>query len=133
MAENCQSLDGERRAGDGPKIDLLCIKSAMQMRELRCKTLELVRKEVWAHILAYNLIRTVMAQAAATHDVLPQSISFTGTMQTLEAFQPLLAGRAVCDRVSDLCALGTSACAHVEVTDARNAQFVQESCNGNAC
>jgi hypothetical protein len=50
----------------------------------------LVRKEVWALILAYNLIRTVMAQAAARHDVLPRSISFKGAMQTLEAFQPLL-------------------------------------------
>ena len=37
----------------------------LQMGELRCKTPELVRKEVWTHILAYNLIRTVMAQAAA--------------------------------------------------------------------
>jgi hypothetical protein len=62
----------------------------MQMRELRCKTPELVRKEVWTHILAYNLIRTVMAQAAAWHEVEPRSISFTGAMQTLEAFQPLL-------------------------------------------
>ena len=60
------------------------------MRELRCKTLELVRKEVWTHILAYNLIRTVMAQAAARHRVAPRSLSFTGAMQTLEAFQPLL-------------------------------------------
>jgi hypothetical protein len=66
------------------------LKSAMQMGELRCKTPELVRKEVWTHILAYNLIRTVMAQAAARHGVAPRAISFTGTMQTLEAFQPLL-------------------------------------------
>ena len=72
------------------ELDLRAIKSAMQMRELRCKTPEMVRKEVWAHILAYNLIRTVMAQAAATHDIPPRSISFTGAMQTLEAFQPLL-------------------------------------------
>src|SRR5262245_48641017 len=35
-----------------------------------------------------------MAQAAATHDIPPRSISFTGAMQTLEAFQPLLEGRA---------------------------------------
>ena len=62
----------------------------MQMRELRCKTPEMVRKEIWAHVLAYNLIRTVMAQAAATHDLLPRSISFKGALQTLEAFQPLL-------------------------------------------
>jgi hypothetical protein len=72
------------------EIDLLCIKSAMQMRELRRKAPGLVRKEVWAHILAYNLIRTAMAQAAARHDIPPRSISFTGAMQTLEAFQPLL-------------------------------------------
>jgi hypothetical protein len=78
------------RARWNAELDLRSIKSAMQMRELRCKTPELVRKEVWAHILAYNLIRTVMAQAAARHDILPRSISFTGAMQILEAFQPLL-------------------------------------------
>jgi hypothetical protein len=78
------------RARWNAELDLRSIKSAMQMRELRCKTPELVRKEVWAHILAYNLIRTVMAQAAARQDILPRSISFTGTMQILEAFQPLL-------------------------------------------
>ena len=72
------------------ELDIRSLKSSMQMRELRCKTPEMVRKEVWAPILAYNLIRTVMAQAAARHDVEPRSISFTGAMQTLEAFQPLL-------------------------------------------
>jgi hypothetical protein len=72
------------------ELDIRSLKSAMQMRELRCKTPELVRKEVWTHILAYNLIRTVMAQAAARHGVAPRSLSFTGAMQTLEAFQPLL-------------------------------------------
>src|SRR5262245_8966186 len=81
------------------EIDLLCIKAAMQMRELRCQTPELVHKEVWAHILAYNLIRTVMAQAAARHDIPPRSISFTGAMQTLEAFQPLLEFAAAGDAV----------------------------------
>lgn len=57
---------------------------------LRCKTPELVRKEVWTHILAYNLIRTIMAQAAFRHDVEPRTISFKGALQTLEAFQPLI-------------------------------------------
>jgi len=78
------------RARWNNELDLRSLKSAMQMRELRCKTPELVRKEVWAHVLAYNLIRTVMAQAAARHGVAPRVISFTGAMQTLEAFQPLL-------------------------------------------
>lgn len=63
----------------------------MQMEVLRCKTPELVRKEIWTHVLAYNLIRTVMAQAASEHALGPRSISFKGAMQTLEAFRPLLA------------------------------------------
>jgi hypothetical protein len=78
------------RARWNVELDLRSIKSAMQMRELRGKTPEMVRKEVWAHILAYNLIRTVMAQAAARQDVVPRSISFTGTLQSVTAFQPLL-------------------------------------------
>jgi len=84
------------------ELDLRSLKSAMQMGELRCKTPELVRKEVWAHILAYNLLRTVMAQAAARHGVEPRTISFTGAMQTLEAFQPLLEFGAAQDAASRL-------------------------------
>ena len=58
---------------------------------LRCKTPELVRKEIWTHILAYNLIRTILAQAATRHSIAPRSISFKGAIQTLEAFQPMIA------------------------------------------
>jgi len=61
------------------------------MDVLRCKTPELVRKELWTHVLAYNRIRTVMAQAAVRHGVEPRSISFRGALQTLDAFQPVLA------------------------------------------
>src|SRR6516165_1594361 len=71
----------------------------MQMDDLRCKTPELVRKEIWAHVLAYNLIRTLMAQAAATHEVLPRSVSFKGAIQTLEAFQPMIELQAAQDEV----------------------------------
>jgi len=78
------------RARWNAELDLRAMKAGMQMRELRGKTPELVRKEVWAHVLAYNLIRTVMAQAAARHVVVPRSISFTGALQTLAAFRPLL-------------------------------------------
>jgi hypothetical protein len=61
------------------------------MDVLRCKTPELVRKELWTHILAYNLIRTIIAQAAYKHHLEPRSISFKGAIQTLEAFQPVIA------------------------------------------
>jgi len=85
------------RARWNAELGLRAIKSAMQMRELRCKTPGLVRKEAWAHMLAHNLIRTAMARAAATHDILPRPISFTGAMQTLEAFQSLLQSGAARD------------------------------------
>lgn len=58
---------------------------------LRCKTPELVRKEIWTQILAYNLIRTIIAQSASKNDMKPLSISFKGAIQSLEAFQPLIA------------------------------------------
>ncbi len=58
---------------------------------LRCKTPELVRKELWTHVLAYNLIRTIMAQAAVQHEIQPRTIRFKGALQTLEAFQPVIA------------------------------------------
>jgi len=79
------------RARWNAELDLRSLKQTMQMDILRCKTPESVRKEIWAHILAYNLIRTVIAQAASKHRVEPRSISFKGAIQTLEASQPLIA------------------------------------------
>lgn len=79
------------RARWNQELDLRSIKITLQMDVLRCKTPELVRKEIWTHILAYNLIRTIMAQAATEHDLAPRTISFKGTVQTLEAFQPVIA------------------------------------------
>ena len=79
------------RARWNAELDLRSLKRTLQMDVLRCKTPDLVRKEVWAHVLAYNLIRAVMAQAAATHGVAPRSVSFKGAVQTLLAFQPVLA------------------------------------------
>jgi hypothetical protein len=73
------------------ELDLRSIKTTMQMDILRCKSPETVRKEIWTHVLAYNLIRTIIAQAAIKHRVEPRSISFKGAIQTLEAFQPLIA------------------------------------------
>jgi hypothetical protein len=79
------------RARWNAELDLRSLKRTLQMDVLRCKTPELVRKEIWTHILACILIRTIMAQAATKHDLEPRSISFKGTVQTLEAFQPMVA------------------------------------------
>lgn len=82
------------RARWNNELDLRSIKVTLQMDRLRCKTPELVRKEIWTHALAYNLIRTVMAQAAAGAGVAPRTISFKATLQVLEAFRPLIAAQA---------------------------------------
>ena len=78
------------RARWNGELDLRSLKQTLQMDILRCKTPDLVRKEIWTHILAYNLIRTVMAQAATKHGIGPRTISFKRAVQTLEAFQLLI-------------------------------------------
>jgi len=75
------------RRWDG-EVDIRSIKATMKMDVLRCKTPEMVRKEIWAHLLAYNLLRTVMAVAAAEGDVEPRKISFKGAKQAVTAFAP---------------------------------------------
>jgi hypothetical protein len=69
------------------ELDIRSIKQTMKMDMLRCKTPELVRKEIWAHFLAYNLIRGVMAEAARRHGLLPRQLSLQGARQTLDAFR----------------------------------------------
>jgi hypothetical protein len=73
------------------ELNLRSLKTVLQMDVLRCKTPEMVRKEIWAHLLAYNLIRKVMVQAAEKSKAEPWTISFKATLQTLKAFAlPLL-------------------------------------------
>jgi len=76
----------ERRWGG--EVDIRSIKATMQMDVLRCKTPEMVRKEIWAHLLAYNLLRTVMAVAAAESGTEPRQVSFKGAKQAVTAFAP---------------------------------------------
>jgi Transposase DDE domain len=68
------------------ELDLRSIKVVMQMDILRCKKPELVEKEIWVHLLAYNIIRRLMMTAGTVHDVPPREISFKGTLQALGAF-----------------------------------------------
>jgi hypothetical protein len=82
------------------ELDLRSIKDVMQMDVLRCKSPAMVRKEIWMHLLAYNLIRKLMAQAAAEAGVSPRDISFKGTLQTLVAFAA--AGWACPERRNEL-------------------------------
>lgn len=73
------------------ELNLRSLKTVLQMDVLRGKSPAMVRKELWAHFLAYNLIRKVMAQASVEFQVEPWTISFKATKQTMTAFAlPLL-------------------------------------------
>jgi hypothetical protein len=72
------------------ELHLRSLKTVLQMDHLRCKTPERVRNEFYTHLLSYNLLRGVMAAAAFETDRSPWEISFTGTLQTLKAFLPIL-------------------------------------------
>jgi hypothetical protein len=80
------------------ELDFRSIKDVLKMDVLRCKTPEMVRKEIWMHLLAYNLIRGVMADAAEAHGKVPRRLSFKGALQTMTAFQDALRWAATSDR-----------------------------------
>jgi Transposase DDE domain len=67
------------------------LKTYMSMDRLRCRTPDLVHKEIWAYLLAYNLIRKTMAQAALRHGYEPWQISFSQTLQALDSYRYALA------------------------------------------
>jgi hypothetical protein len=78
------------------ELDIRAIKAAIGMDELRCKSPEMIRKEIWACLLAYNLIRQKMLQSAIEDDVLPRRLSFTNALQTVAAawmVMPLLSDK----------------------------------------
>ena len=67
------------------ELDLRSIKDVLQMDVLRCKSPEMVEKEIWMHLLAYNLIRGVMAKRPRRMTSRPRLLSFKGTLQTMTA------------------------------------------------
>jgi hypothetical protein len=71
------------------ELDLRTLKTEMQMEMLRTKSPEMVRKEVAMHLLAYNLIRGIMAEAARVEEIKPRMISFTGSLHTVRAFEEI--------------------------------------------
>ncbi len=73
------------------ELHLRSLKQTLQLDVLRCHSPEMVRKEIWTHLLAYNLIRGVMADAAQRHGILPRDLSFQTALELLLAFAPYLA------------------------------------------
>jgi hypothetical protein len=63
------------------ELDLRHIKETMGMNVLSCKTPDMAVKEIWVYLLAYNLIRLMMAQSALLADIRPRNISFKHCLQ----------------------------------------------------
>ena len=63
------------------ELDLRNIKTTLGMDVLSCQTPQMNEKEMWVHLLAYNLIRLLMAQAALDAGVHPRKLSFKHTVQ----------------------------------------------------
>lgn len=68
------------------ELDLRSIKRSLGMSELKCKTPEMVRKELWMYLLAYNLIRARMAKAALAHNKRPRTLSFQSAKTFINVF-----------------------------------------------
>lgn len=78
------------RARWNAELDLRSVKVTLGMDVLRGHSPAMVRKELWAHLLAYNLIRTAMAQVAESAGRNPRELSVAGTVQALAAFAEVL-------------------------------------------
>lgn len=59
------------------ELDIFAIKQSLNLDHLRCKSPEMIDRELWTTLLAYNLVRWGCAQAARVHDKLPRQMSFT--------------------------------------------------------
>ena len=65
------------------ELDIRAIKTHMGMELLRCKTPEMVEKEIAVHVLAYNIIRGNLAQAAILNNKIPRQLSFKSAVQLI--------------------------------------------------
>ena len=62
------------------ELDLRAIKVTMGMDVLRCQSPDMVRREIWTCLLAYNLIRQTMLEAALQSERSPRQLSFTAAL-----------------------------------------------------
>jgi hypothetical protein len=67
------------------ELDIRAVKITLDMDVLRCKTPEMVRREIWMHLLAYNVIRRTILQSAHASGHSPRELSFAAALQSLAA------------------------------------------------
>jgi hypothetical protein len=69
------------------ELDIRSINSVMKMDVLRSKTPDMIEKEIWSRLLAYNLVRQIMVHAAIKHSKTPRQLSFKTALQAIVAFR----------------------------------------------
>jgi putative transposase len=67
------------------------LKTTLGMDQPRCKSPAMVHREILALLIAHNLARCIMAEAARQHAVPLERISFTGTLDAFRHFSAALA------------------------------------------
>ncbi len=73
------------------EIYLRDIKISLGMDILRCKTPDMVEKELHMHFIAYNLIRGLIMEAAKAHGLSPARLSFKGSVAIARQWAPIMA------------------------------------------
>ena len=86
------------------ELDIRSIQQNLNLNHVRCKSPEIVRRELWTTLLADQLVRTTAAASALLHHKRPRQISFTGTCQyLLAAGTDLARGRIAQENITDHC------------------------------
>ena len=73
------------------EVNLRDLKTTLKMEMLTAKTPAMVRKDIWTHLLAYTLLRTIMWQAVSSSEDTAFQLSFQSTRQQFNQFLTLLA------------------------------------------
>lgn len=81
------------------ELDIRSIKAHLNLLHQRCKSPEMVRREFWTTILAYNAIRTTAARSGSLNDVPPRQISFVSTCQFVPSGWDMMAQRVDVERI----------------------------------
>jgi len=86
-AEKIVELYGQRW---NIETDLRSLKRTVRLHHVAVKSEEMMEKELWMAIAAYNLVRAVMCLAARRHNLDPRQLSFAQVLNVVNAAWPKL-------------------------------------------
>ena len=98
------------------ELDIRIIKQTLALDHVRCKTPEMVRRELWVTLLAYNLIRKLIATSAVVHNKQPRQLGFTLACQRVLSCWMLFSTRSC----SNSTAMYTTLLAHIAKNEVAN-------------